>query len=80
MRMCVRAARPMHSRLTSARGRSAYGNQLSGAVPAALGALTDLDYLCARPLARREGPARPALPIDVLMRVRCCAATLARTA
>jgi hypothetical protein len=77
MCMCVRtvrAAGQMCSQLTSARGRSANGNQLSGAVPAALGALTDLELLCARPLERREGPARPALPIGALIRVRCCAA------
>ena len=37
-------------------------------MPAALGALTDLAILCARPLARREGPARPAPPIGALMR------------
>jgi hypothetical protein len=43
----------------SARGSAANGNKLSGALPAALGALTALELLCARPLgARREGPAR----------------------
>jgi hypothetical protein len=37
-------------------------------------------YTVRPPLARREGPARPAPPIGALMRVRCCAAGLARTA
>jgi hypothetical protein len=57
---------PTHARvhqLTSARGSVAAFNKLSGALPAALGALTALVKLCARPLgARREGPARPAPP------------------
>jgi hypothetical protein len=48
-------------RKTSAFRSSAYRNKLSGTLPAALGALTDLDGLCARPPIPRggEGPARP---------------------
>ncbi len=48
-------------RLTSALRSSAYRNKLSGTLPAALGALTDLVALCARPPIPRggEGPARP---------------------
>jgi hypothetical protein len=49
-------------RETSALRSTAYGNKLSGTLPAALGALTDLVYLCARPppIPRGgEGPARP---------------------
>ena len=65
----------MYSRLTSARGRSAWGNQLSGAVPAALGALTDLELLRARPLASggkaRHGPLRRS--------VRSCARAVLRS-
>ena len=49
-------------RETSVFRSSADGNKLSGTLPAALGALTDLVELCARaPLSPRggEGPARP---------------------
>jgi hypothetical protein len=49
-------------RETSAFRSAADGNKLSGTLPAALGALTDLVVLCARPSAIMrggEGPARP---------------------
>jgi hypothetical protein len=67
MRACAHthahAAGPIDARLTSARGSDVSSNHLTGTLPAALGALTDLSALCARPLgARREGPARPAPP------------------
>ena len=67
---CVGTYRP-HTRAhadsmrreTSALRSGADGNKLSGTLPAALGALTDLVGLCARPLPQAlrggEGPARP---------------------
>jgi hypothetical protein len=59
-------------------------NHLTGTLPAALGALTDLVVLCGRPpqaLRHGDGPARPPLRrVGVLTRVRCCAATWKRTA
>jgi hypothetical protein len=65
-------------RETSAVRSSAYENNLSGTLPAALGALTDLVVLCARPPIPRggEGPARPrSRRVGALTRV-CGAAQL----
>jgi hypothetical protein len=63
---------------------AAYQNKLSGALPAALGALTDLVALCARAPkpARRGRPGAAALPPSrcAHARVRRCAATWTRTA
>jgi hypothetical protein len=59
-------------RETSALCSYAYGNKLSGALPAALGALTDHVALCARPPIPRggEGPARPRSAESVRSRAR----------
>ena len=54
--------RRFDARETSALHSAARGNKLSGTLPAALGALTDLVALCARPAQiprGGEGPARP---------------------
>jgi hypothetical protein len=60
-------------RETSALRSAAFGNKLSGTLPAALGALTDLVELCARspPIPRGgEGPARPRSAESVRSRAR----------
>jgi hypothetical protein len=71
-------------RETSAFRSYAGENKLSGTLPAALGALTDLVALCARapkPARRGRLGAAPLPPSRCAhARVRCCAATCKRTA